>query len=57
MAVNRELLAQAETQDDSERVVLDMDSTESPVHGRKAVPTTGTSSQSANPLLLFNQHR
>ena len=31
MAVNRELLAQAETQDDSERVVLDMDSTESPV--------------------------
>ena len=32
MAVNRELVAQAETQDDSERVVLDMDSTESPVH-------------------------
>ena len=35
MAVNRELLAQAETQDNSERVVLDMDSTESPVHGQQ----------------------
>ena len=35
MAVNRELVAQAETQDDSERVVLDMDSTESPVHGQQ----------------------
>ncbi len=31
MAVNRELVAQAETTDDCERVVLDMDSTESPV--------------------------
>ena len=35
MALNRELLAQAETQDNSERVVLDMDSTESPVHGQQ----------------------
>ena len=35
MAVNRELLAQAETQDDSDRVVLDMDSTERPVHGQQ----------------------
>ena len=35
MAVNRELVAQAEAQDDSERVVLDMDSTESPVHGQQ----------------------
>ena len=34
-AVNRELLAQAETQDDSDRVVLDMDSTESPVYGQQ----------------------
>ena len=33
MAVNRELVAQAETEDDSARVVLDMDSTESPVYG------------------------
>ncbi len=30
MAVNRELVTQAETQDDFGRVVLDMDSTESP---------------------------
>ncbi len=35
MAVNRELVAQAEAQDQSERVVLDMDSTESPVHGQQ----------------------
>ena len=35
MTVNRELVAQAATQDDSERVVLDMDSTESPVHGQQ----------------------
>ena len=35
MAVTRELVAQAEAQDDSERVVLDMDSTESPVHGQQ----------------------
>ena len=32
MALNRELVGQAEAFDDSERVVLDMDSTESPVH-------------------------
>ena len=37
MAVNRELVAQAEGCGESERVVLDMDSTESPVHG----PTRG----------------
>ena len=35
MAVNRELVAQAEAPDDSERIVLDMDSTESPVHGQQ----------------------
>ena len=35
MALNRELVGQAEAFDDSERVVLDMDSTESPVHGRQ----------------------
>jgi len=34
MAVNRELVAQAEARDQSERVVLDMDSTGSPVHGQ-----------------------
>ena len=36
MALNRELVGQAEAFDDSERVVLDMDSTESPVHGQQA---------------------
>ena len=35
MAVNRELLSQAEGSDNSDRVVLDMDSTESPVHGQQ----------------------
>ena len=35
MALNRELVGQAEAFDDSERVVLDMDSTESPVHGQQ----------------------
>jgi hypothetical protein len=35
MAVNRELVAQAEGGDESERVVLDMDFTESPVHGQQ----------------------
>ena len=35
MAVNRELIAQAEGGDGTERVVLDMDSTESPVHGQQ----------------------
>ena len=35
MAVNCDLIGQAETLDRSERVVLDMDSSESPVHGQQ----------------------
>ena len=35
MAVNRDVIAQAETMDRSDRVVLDMDSSESPVHGQQ----------------------
>ena len=35
MALNRELLGRAAAGDESERVVLDMDSTESPVHGQQ----------------------
>ena len=35
MAVNRDLLGQAETWDRSDRTVLDMDSSESPVHGQQ----------------------
>ena len=58
MAVNRELLAQAETQDNSERVVLDMDSTESPVHGQQEGSAYNGHFESVcyHPLLLFNQH-
>ena len=52
MAVNRELVAQAETTDDCERVVLDMDSTESPVHAYNG----HFESVCYHPLLLFNQH-
>jgi hypothetical protein len=33
MAVNRDVIGQAETWDRSDRVLLDMDSSESPVHG------------------------
>ena len=35
MAVNREVLAQAESPDRADRIVLDMDSSESPVHGQQ----------------------
>ena len=58
MAVNRELVAQAETTDDGERVVLDMDSTESPVHGQQEGSAYNGHFESVcyHPLLLFNQH-
>ena len=57
MAVNRELIAQAEASDDSERVVLDMDSTESPVHGRQEGGAYNGHYESVcyHPLLLFNR--
>jgi hypothetical protein len=58
MAVNRELLAQAELQDDCERVVVDMDSTESPVYGQQEGSAYNGHFESVcyHPLLLFNQH-
>ena len=58
MALNRELLAQAETQDNSERVVLDMDSTESPVHGQQEGSAYNGHFEPVcyHPLLLFNSH-
>ena len=58
MAVNRELVAQAETAIDSDRVVLDMDSTESPVHGQQEGSAYNGHFESVcyHPLLLFNQH-
>ena len=58
MALNRELVGQAEAFDDSERVVLDMDSTESPVHGQQEGSAYNGHFESIcyHPLLLFNQH-
>ena len=35
MALNRDLIVQSECPDDPDRVVLDMDSSESPVHGQQ----------------------
>ena len=58
MAVKRELVARAEEDDESERVVLDMDSTESPVHGQQEGSSYNGHFESVcyHPLLLFNQH-
>ena len=58
MALNRELVGQAEAFDDSARVVLDMDSTESPVHGQQESSAYNGHFESVcyHPLLLFNQH-
>ena len=58
MAVNRELVGQAEAPDDSKRVVLDMDSTESPVHGQQEGSSYNGHFESVcyHPLMLFNQY-
>ena len=58
LALNRELVGPAEAFDDSERVVLDMDSTESPVHGQQEGSAYNGHFESVcyHPLLLFNQH-
>ena len=58
MALNRGLVGQAEAFDDSERVVLDMDSTESPVHGQQEGSAYNGHFESVcyHPLLLFNGH-
>ena len=58
MAVNRELVAQAEAGDESECVVLDMDSTESPVHGQQEGSAYNGHCESVcyYPLWLFNQY-
>ena len=58
MALNRELVGRAEAGDESERVVLDMDSTESPVHGQQEGSAYNGHFESIcyHPLLLFNQH-
>ena len=58
MALNRELVERVEAGDESERVVLDMDSTESPVHGQQEGSAYNGHFESVcyHPLLLFNQH-
>src|ERR1700676_2706851 len=56
MALNRETLGQAESLDGSRRVVLDMDSSESPVHGEQEGSAYNGHFESVcyHPLFLFN---
>jgi len=58
MALNRETLGQADSFDDSSRVVLDMDSSESPVHGEQEGSAYNEHFESVcyRPLFLFNEH-
>jgi hypothetical protein len=58
MAVNRELIGQAETLDHADRVVLDMDSSESPVHGQQEGSAYNGHFETVcyHPLFLFNGH-
>jgi len=55
-AINRELLAKVDTLDSSQRVVLDMDSTEIPVYGQQEQSAYNGHFESMcyHPLLLFN---
>jgi hypothetical protein len=56
MAVNRDVLAQAERHDGADGVVLDMDSSESPVHGQQEGGAYNGHFESVcyHPLFLFN---
>jgi hypothetical protein len=56
MAVNRDVLAQAAMHDGADRVVLDMDSSESPVHGQQEGSAYNGHFESVcyHPLFLFN---
>ena len=56
-AINRELIAKAETIDSPQRVVLDMDSTEIPVYGQQenSAYNGHLGSTCYRPLLLFNR--
>ena len=58
MAVNRDLIGQAETMDRSDRTVLDMDSSESPVHGQQEGSAYNGHFETVcyHPLFLFNDH-
>jgi hypothetical protein len=56
-AINRELIAKAETIESPQRVVLDMDSTEIPVYGQQENSAYNGHFESTcyHPLLLFNR--
>ncbi len=58
MAVNRDVVGQAETLDRSDPIVLDMDFSESPVHGQQEGSTYNGHFESVcyHPLFLFNDH-
>jgi hypothetical protein len=58
MAVNRDLIGQADRFDHADRVVLDMDSSESPVHGAQEGSAYNGHFESVcyHPLFLFNDH-
>ena len=58
MAVNREVLAQAEMATRVDRIVLDMDSSESPVHGAQEGSAYNGHFESVcyHPLFLFTEH-
>jgi Transposase DDE domain group 1 len=58
MAVNRDVVGQAETFDRSDRIVIDMDSSESPVHGQQegSAYNGHFETVSYHPLFLFNDH-
>ena len=56
--MNREVLAQAEMPTRAGRIVLDMDSSESPVHGTQEGSAYNGHFESVcdHPLFLFNEH-
>ena len=58
MAVNPDVIGHAETSDRSDRTVLDMDSSESPVHGQQEGSAYNGHFESGcyHPLFLFNDH-
>ena len=58
MALNRDMLAQTECVDHADRVVLDMDSSERPVHGQQEGSAYNGHFESVcyHPLFLFNGH-
>jgi hypothetical protein len=58
MALNQETVGQAECLDSSDRVVLDTDSSESPVHGEQEGSAYNGHFESVcyHPLFLFNSH-